>query len=220
MFTRILRRLFGKKTPAGEKPIEIQPTVLEKNFIALYSKISEERENGQRVIAILGQPGAGKSTLLSAITKWRCRPEPKIGQETDATDWHKEMLPDYFCRYGNYSFVDIPGYGTKKHPADSYKKHFPFLEFDQVLLVLCGKLHDTDIAIGKKIIAAFGTAERTKILVLRNQIEGLNPNELKELRLDVNKHLKLRERDIQLVFTSGRTKKGIKYVAKYLGIKY
>jgi GTP-binding protein EngB required for normal cell division/uncharacterized protein (DUF697 family) len=108
---------------------------LRKEAKAVFERLKSEDEAKVR-IALFGQPGAGKSSLINAITGQQLAPE---GVNTDTTkdaihyEWHSLFL------------VDLPGYGTKGFPRESYFSKFDILSFDAFICCFDGKLRDTDV---------------------------------------------------------------------------
>ena len=86
---------------------------LSDNLIDLWCRL---RDSEQPKIAIFGQPGAGKSCLLTNMVGGVLDMCPAIGVETDKTSWStQDESPIFYCS-PLYTFIDVPGYGTNRHP--------------------------------------------------------------------------------------------------------
>lgn len=204
---------------SGDNGNEEEASILEKNFKHLRKGLENEKNDGNRkTIAIIGQPGSGKSSLLKAITDGKCEPLPKIGQQTDATDWHKEEMWDFFTEYENYIFVDIPGYNTTHHPTRTYLEHFPFKKFDKILLVLNAKVKSPDEKIFRKIDRLHGRETSKKVFVIRNFSESLGEEGKESIRCDYDKpeRFDLEAKSMKVIFSSARTEEGIEELKKIL----
>jgi GTPase Era involved in 16S rRNA processing len=196
-----------------------EASILQKNFKHLRKGLENEKNGGNRkTIAIAGQPGSGKSSLLKAITDGECEPLPTIGQQTDATDWHREEMWDFFTEYENYIFVDIPGYNTTHHPTHTYLEHFPFKKFDKILLVLNAKVQSSDEKIFKKIDKLYGWETSKKVFVIRSFSESLLAENKELIRRDYDKpeRFDLKAKSMKVIFSSARTKEGIEELKKIL----
>ncbi len=91
-------------------------------------------------IALFGQPGSGKSSLINKICGFKNdeKEAAVVGVETDKTvelAWHEAK---------GLRFADLPGYGTKNFPKDSYFQKFDIGQFDLFLCVTSGKFHQAD----------------------------------------------------------------------------
>ncbi len=81
-----------------------------------------DEENGTTVsVALFGQPGAGKSSLINKIVGQKVA---EVGVETDKT----VAAASYEAK--GLRFVDLPGYGTKNFPKESYFQKFDIQQFD------------------------------------------------------------------------------------------
>jgi len=181
-------------------------TILERNFIRLKSKLDNEEKDK---ILILGQPGAGKSSLLWLLTDKGCEPQPVIGQKTDATDWNNEIKSNFFHKYNEKVYVDSPGYDTRKHPVVSYLEYFPFNQFQLILFVINGKIHDSDIEIMKKL------KYDESIKIVRSHSENLTMKEKKEIETDIIKKFEINDKKIDIIFFSGKTMDGLTKLKRY-----
>ncbi|BBH22274.1 hypothetical protein Back11_36190 [Paenibacillus baekrokdamisoli] len=201
--------ILRKKKSASS--LSVQPparTVLEHNLIRLRAELSLYRD--QRKVAVLGQPGAGKSTLLDLITLGRCSPRPVIGQQTDATNWSTSLNIPLLHHYEHTVFVDAPGYDTLAHPVEAFLKVFPFSEFDRLLLVLKGKIYESDDRLWQWLKSH---SFSKKLLVARSFAEGLSDLELAEVRTEYAERF-----DGQAVMFSNRDKRGIEEIKAFVGI--
>ncbi len=100
--------------------------------------ITEQLNEQKKVkvkVALFGQPGAGKSSLINKILGQKAAP---VGVETDKT-----VRADSY-EHNGIVLVDLPGYGTKNFPKESYFDKFKISEFDLFLCVSSGKLHQAD----------------------------------------------------------------------------
>lgn len=156
-------------------------TTLEKNLKRLSKELGQQF--GKKKVAILGQPGAGKSSMLDILTNYQCVPRPKIGQQTDATDWSKDPQVQLLHLYRDHVFVDVPGYNTISHPVDCFLQYFPFHLFDSILFIIKGKLYGADQQIWEYI-----SGSSVKSLILRTFTDGLSDEEKSELITDIKHH--------------------------------
>jgi GTP-binding protein EngB required for normal cell division/uncharacterized protein (DUF697 family) len=158
------------------------------------------RKDRERVrIALFGQPGAGKSSLINKLVG---QPLAKVGVHTDTTtdaatyDWNGVTL------------VDLPGYGTKRFPKDSYFERFDVPSFDLFLCVFDGKLHGDDNALFKELRAAGKVC-----LFVRNQSDKIwqDGKSDEELRAGIEADLRkqVEDRACEVFFTSCRSGEGI-----------
>jgi GTPase Era involved in 16S rRNA processing len=215
----VIYLLRGGGSGSGDNGNEEEASILQKNFKHLRKGLENEKNDGNRkTIAIIGQPGSGKSSLLKAITDGECEPLPTIGQQTDATDWHREEMWDFFTEYKNDIFVDIPGYGTIHHPTDSYMDFFPFDNFDKILLILQGAVCESDEKIFKKIDQLHGWETSKKVFVIRNFSESLGSEDKESIRCDYDKpeRFDLKAKSMKVIFSSARTEEGIEELKKIL----
>ena len=151
----------------------IQRSILEDNLDRLDSKLSSS--NALRV-AIIGQPGAGKSTLLKKITNGEVRPLPKIGIQTDATNWADSHNCSLTSAHNGTIFVDVPGYDTKSHPTQILLEKFPWNKLDAFIFVVKGKLHQADELIFQRI-----TYTRKRICIARSFSEDIDEEQEKSI---------------------------------------
>jgi GTPase Era involved in 16S rRNA processing len=182
-------------------------TLLEKNFKALKNQLANENKTK---ILIIGQPGAGKSSLLKYITNNKCIPKPIIGQKTDATHWHDKLQSNFFHRYLESVYVDSPGYDTKNHPLHSYLDYFPFFEFQKIIFIVHGKIHNSDIEIIKNIK---GKVQLKSILIVHSFSEASSNKMKEEINEDIKKIFNIKTK---VIFFSSRTKEGLSEVKSFL----
>jgi small GTP-binding protein len=95
----------------------------------------DEQNSAKVSIALFGQPGAGKSSLINKIVG---EAVAEVGVETDKTVEAKTYEAN------GLRLTDLPGYGTKKFPKESYFTKFDILNYDLFLCVIGGKLHQSD----------------------------------------------------------------------------
>lgn len=181
--------------------------ILVKNFLQLKQELDNSSNDFR--IAVIGQPGAGKSSLIRTISKKKCRPLPKIGQETDATDWSSERVSEFFNVYKRLRFVDTPGYNTSKHPAEVFESYFPFDQFDYIIHVLKDKVHEADRRVAQRV-----SHNKTKYILVRCFAEEIEHSERDRIERDyfscmeINKaHLKSSFRKV--FFASNRNCEGV-----------
>lgn len=89
----------------------------------------EEELSTKVSIALFGQPGAGKSSLINKILGKKVA---EVGVETDKT------IEEASYEANGLKFVDLPGYGTKNFPKDTYFQRFNIQQFDLFLCVTSG----------------------------------------------------------------------------------
>ena len=103
----------------------------------------EEIQSVKVSLALFGQPGAGKSSLINCLVGKKVAEvgtKNDITQEASSHEWNGLYL------------VDLPGYGTKMFPADTYLEKFDILNFDFFLCVFSGtRLKEDDIDFFKKL---------------------------------------------------------------------
>jgi len=158
-----------------------------------------DEENSTKVsVALFGQPGAGKSTLINKIVGKKVA---EVGVETDKT----VQAASYEEK--GLKFVDLPGYGTKNFPKETYFSKFGILGFDLFLCVISGKLHHADTEFFQQLTRR----GKVCIFVVNKHDElwedGLTIEELEKNKLDdITKHV---GQSIQLIFTSCRKNTGL-----------
>lgn len=110
---------------------------MEKN-LTIYSeaqKLKEllEREESITIsVALFGHSGAGKSSIINKLVGQKVA---EVGVETDTTIESKNY------EWKGIYLTDLPGYNTKKFPADEYLEKFKILDnYDLFICVFEGKL--------------------------------------------------------------------------------
>jgi small GTP-binding protein len=164
---------------------------------SISDKLDEQKKVKVKV-ALFGQPGAGKSSLINKILGWKAA---AVGVETDKT----RKAASY--EHNGIVLVDLPGYGTKSFPKESYFDQFKISEFDLFLCVSSGKLHQADteffhelLSIGK--VCIFVVNKHDELWEDDVSIEVLEQRK----RDDIRKHA---EHDVEVLFTSCRASTGI-----------
>jgi small GTP-binding protein len=163
--------------------------------------ITEELDEQRKVkvkVALFGQPGAGKSSLINKILG---RKAAEVGVETDKTVAAKSY------DHNGLSLVDLPGYGTKNFPKETYFKSFDILDFDLFLCVSSGKLHQADTEFFHELlkrdkVCIFVVNKHDELWEEDVSIETLEQRK----RADIRKHA---EHDVDVLFTSCRKSTGI-----------
>ena len=178
---------------------------LSDNLIDLWCRL---RDSEQPKIAIFGQPGAGKSCLLTNMVGGVLDMCPAIGVETDKTSWStQDESPIFYCS-PLYTFIDVPGYGTNRHPTEVFVDFFPFSLVDAFILVFSGKLLSADEIIFKSICSS-----GVPFCVVRNFSENMEYSHKKQTCIDIKKML---PGDYSIIFSSNRNKKGISKVYDWI----
>ncbi len=163
--------------------------------------IKEQLDEQKRIqvrVALFGQPGAGKSSLINKILG---RKAAEVGVETDKT-----VTANSF-EHNGIILVDLPGYGTKNFPKETYFEKFKIKEFDLFLCVSSGKLHQADTEFFHELL----TLGKVCIFVVNKHDElwedGVSITTLeKRKRDDIRKHA---EHEVEVLFTSCRQSTGI-----------
>jgi small GTP-binding protein len=160
-------------------------------------KLDEEKRITVSV-ALFGQPGAGKSSLINKIIGEKVA---EVGVETDKT----VEAASYEAK--GLRFVDLPGYGTKSFPKESYFQKFDIQQFDLFLCVTSGKLHQADT----EFFQALAQRGQVCIFVVNKHDElweeGVSTEELEQRKVnDITKHV---GRSVITVFTSCRKGTGL-----------
>ncbi|MBO2546023.1 50S ribosome-binding GTPase [Salegentibacter sp. BDJ18] len=89
-------------------------------------------ENEKVSVALFGHSGAGKSTIINKLTG---KELAKVDVKTDTTTKKQNY------EWEGIFLTDLPGYNTKKFPAEEYLEKFRILEdFDIFICVFEGKL--------------------------------------------------------------------------------
>ena len=158
-----------------------------------------DEENSTTVsVALFGQPGAGKSSLINKIVGQKVA---EVGVETDKT----VEAASYEAK--GLRFVDLPGYGTKNFPKESYFQKFDIQKFDLFLCVTSGKLHQADTEFFQEL------ARRGKVCIFvvnkHDELweDGIAIEELEQRKInDITKHV---GQPVKIVFTSCRKGTGL-----------
>jgi predicted GTPase len=197
----------GKKRSSSAAPSTSykSPTTLEANLSKLKIKLDATTK---KKIAIIGQPGAGKSSLLNQLTNGACIPTPTIGPQTDHTDWSRNTNVTMWHTYQDIIFVDAPGYNTVNHPTSSFVSMFPFQSFDRILVVVNGKVHQSDEKVWSKLIAL---KERGEIMLIRTFAESLESTEEQEVTTDLQRVF-----GHKATLVSNRNKTGLEAIKKFI----
>lgn len=158
-----------------------------------------DEENSATVsVALFGQPGAGKSSLINKIIGKKVA---EVGVETDKT------IEAASYEVKGLRFVDLPGYGTKNFPKESYFQKFEVQQFDLFLCVTSGKLHQADTEFFQELVRR----GKVCIFVVNKHDElwedGIEIEELERRKLnDIRKHV---GQPVIIVFTSCRQGTGL-----------
>lgn len=158
-----------------------------------------EEENKTTVsVALFGQPGAGKSSLINKIVG---RKVAEAGVETDKTvdiGWYEA---------NGLRFADLPGYGTKNFPKDSYFQKFDMMQFDLFLCVTSGKFHQADTEFFQELkklgkVCIFVVNKHDELWEEDVSIEELEERK----RTDITKQV---GQSVKVIFTSCRNNTGL-----------
>ncbi|WP_313088313.1 GTPase [Pseudomonas sp.] len=144
-------------------------------------------------VALFGQPGAGKSSLINKIVGQNVA---AVGVETDKT------VEAARYQANGLEFVDLPGYGTKGFPKESYFEDFRINSFDLFLCVTSGKLHQADTEFFQELLRL----GKACVFVVNKHDElwedGVSIEELEQRkRQDILKHVGMQA---PIIFTSCR----------------
>lgn len=149
-------------------------------------------------VALFGQPGAGKSSLINKIIGKKLA---DVGVETDKT------VEAASYESNGLIFVDLPGYGTKNFPKESYFSRFNIQQFDLFLCVTSGKLHQADTEFFQEL------TQRGKacIFIVNKHDElwedGVSTGDLEKRKLDdIIKHV---GKIVKIIFTSCKNGTGL-----------
>lgn len=158
----------------------------------------DEENNTSVSVALFGQPGAGKSSLINKIVGQKVA---EVGVETDKT----VEAASYEVK--GLRFVDLPGYGTKNFPKESYFQKFGIQQFDLFLCVTSGKLHQADTEFFQEL----ARCRKVCIFVVNKHDElwedGISVEELEQRKIDdIKKHV---GQPVKTVFTSCREGTGL-----------
>jgi len=158
----------------------------------------DEENNTTVSVALFGQPGAGKSSLINKIVGQKVA---EVGVETDKT----VEAASYEAK--GLRFVDLPGYGTKFFPKESYFQKFDIQQFDLFLCVTSGKLHQADTEFFQELVRR----GKVCIFVVNKHDElwedGVEVKELERRKInDITKHV---GQPVTIQFTSCRKSTGL-----------
>lgn len=148
-------------------------------------------------IVLFGQPGAGKSSTINAICGKKIA---ATGNKTDTT------IDMQIIEHNDLIFIDLPGYGTEKFPAEEFFSKFKPLQYDLFLCLFSGKLHDADTVFFKKVYAL-----GKPCIFVRNKTDEIYDDEKtleeskEEIRLDTSEKLGLSKDEMDLIFISARS---------------
>ncbi len=184
-------------------------SILEKNF----QNIETLWRSRNNKICILGSPGAGKSSLIHSITNSKAVPLPKIGVETDTTDFSKNIIYDPFIKYENYYILDAPGYDTTSHPVSAYLDYLPFSSFNKIIYIFKTKFRTSDHLLIRHLIR---NVPAEKIIFIRSFSDSLEIAEKEIVEKDLNNILNAINYSFKLNFISNRTKDGINSVRQQI----
>lgn len=170
---------------------------LKDELIKIREKLNNDETTKVRV-ALFGQPGSGKSSIINKLVGFNVA---KTGQLTDITI--KEEIYDW----NGTHLVDLPGFGTKLFPKESYFDRFKINSFDVFLCVFSGKFHQADTEFFHYI-----KSTNKVCLFVRNKHDEIWEEEKEKIDLekDIIKDTKkqVNSEDIELVFTSCRSNYG------------
>lgn len=157
-----------------------------------------EESNTKVSIALFGQPGAGKSSLINKIVGKKVA---EVGVETDKTVEAASYEANGLC------FVDLPGYGTKNFPKESYFDRFNIQQFDLFLCVTSGKLHQADTEFFQELVKR----KKVCIFVVNKHDElwedDVSITELEQRKVkDITSHV---GQSVKVLFTSCRKGTGL-----------
>lgn len=158
----------------------------------------EEENNNIVSIALFGQPGAGKSSLINKIVGKKVA---EVGVETDKTVEAKSY------EVNGLRFVDLPGYGTKNFPKESYFDRFNIQQFDLFLCVTSGKLHQADTEFFQELtklkkVCIFVFNKHDQLWEDDVPIEELERRKVKDIQSHVGQPVKV-------IFTSCKNNTGL-----------
>ncbi len=162
--------------------------------------ISDLKETEKTVVkvALFGQPGAGKSTLINAM----------IGEDvTEASVRTDTTIELGWYEAKGLKFGDLPGYGTKNFPKETYFNKFDIRQFDLFLCVTSGKFHQADTEFFQKL----QEIGKVCIFVVNKHDElwqkGISIQELEQLKKDdIAKQI---GHPVDVIFTSCKNDTGL-----------
>jgi len=160
-------------------------------------KLDDESKT-EVLVALFGQPGAGKSTLINKIVGKKVF---EVSVETDKT------IDAAYYTENNLTFADLPGYGTKNFPKETFFNKFNIQNYDLFLCVTSGKLHQADTEFFQEL------SKRGKVCIYvvnkRDELweDGVTMEDLLARKVkDIKKHV---NQEVKVIFTSCRDNIGL-----------
>lgn len=123
------------------------------------------------------------------------------------TDWSSSSNIPVTIPFGDMLFVDAPGYGTTKHPPEVFLAHFPFDHFDEVIVIVKGKLVQAD-----ERLIQHARKQARRLRVVQTHSDTLSTEEREIRRHDLCERLSLSL--IQIHFIDNRTQEGITFLKR------
>ena len=163
----------------------------------------EKLNETQVKIALFGQPGSGKSSLINALIG---EDVANVSEETDTT-----VTEDPY-KWEDLILTDLPGYGTKKFPADTFFERFNVLSYDIFICVFSGKFRQEDTEFFRKL-----QDEGKKCLFVRNSVDSMfgKGKTIEQLKDGVLNDVKNQVgKEVRVHFTSCRTEEGLDELIK------
>ena len=160
---------------------------------SIFERLSHE--DGARVkIALFGKSGVGKSSIINKIIGHNVA-KPGIRTDTTTEVAHYE--------WQGLHIVDMPGYGTKGFPKESYFEKLDILSFDAFICIYDGRFYEVDVDFFKKL------KERNKpCIYVRNKCDSIfqEGHTIIDLKQEITDELKsLMGQESVVIFTSCRT---------------
>jgi GTP-binding protein EngB required for normal cell division len=174
-------------------------SIFQLNLHRLESELT--RSKSVKKIVVMGQPGAGKSSLLRSITDEKISPLPEIGIKTDATNWADNKHINLLHTWERYTFVDVPGYDTQKHPV-KILSFFPFKLCDIFIFVINGKIHESDETVFRQLCSL-----QKKVYIVRSFSDTIENSNRIDIQNDIHKHFT--NCNYRVIFASNKTREGI-----------
>ncbi len=157
-----------------------------------------ELERTEVKIALFGQPGAGKSSLINSI----------IGQGVANTGARTAVTTgaEVYVHNG-VRFVDLPGYGTARFPANEWLEQFNPEQYDMFLCVFSGKFHESDTVLFRELQVKNKVCVFVRYKADEIWDQGKSITESKEdIAQDVNGQV---GKTVKTFFISNRTGEGV-----------
>lgn len=156
-------------------------------------------------VALIGQPGAGKSSLINELVGKEIF---EVDTRTDTTISKQEK------NLGNgLIIVDLPGYGTRRFPIETWLNQFQPEQFDLYLFVFDGKLHDSDSTLFQNL-KKWRAEREHPFFIVRNKEDDIyqRGKTLDELKADIRKDVcsRIGNNSEKIYFTCCREDRGIK----------